>query len=196
MTVAERATLRSVLRASTADIHERLEHIPAFERLLQGQASLADYLAVLRGHLRFYEHAQARLDLGYLQLSALGCSLARKDALHLLEQDLAALGASAHAAPVHAAAPGAPSAAVGWVWVVEGSALGGRVIDRSLGQLLGDGRDGRLFFEPAADMAVRWQNLCAALERYGRHEERRDAVVAGALDAFSCIEQSLLEATR
>jgi len=196
MTVAERATLRQVLRASTADIHQRLEQIPAFERLLQGRASLADYLALLRGYRRFYQLAQAHLDLGYLELAALGSTLARKDVLYLLEQDLAALGAPCEdvvaEAPPHAAA----SAAVGWVWVVEGSALGGKVIDRSLTQLLGKSGEGRRFFTPAADMAVRWQGVCAVLERYGQHDERRDAVMAGALDAFACIEQSLMEATQ
>lgn len=197
MSVAERATLRSVLRASTADVHERLERIPAFERLIEGNASMRDYANVLRGHRQFYRVAQAHLDMGYLQLSALGCVVTRKDALHLIEQDLAAIDASCDdAATVPSPVGDAPAVALGWVWVVEGSALGGKVIDRSLGQLLGNARDGRRFFEPAVDMASRWQGVCAALERHGQHEEHRGAVVSGALAAFSCVEHCLREATR
>jgi heme oxygenase len=74
--------------------------------------------------------------------------------------------------------------AIGCLYTASGSALGGVVIARQIEGLMADGR-GRSFFalEPGARKV--WSEFCAALEHYGRREDRLDMMVEGAQAAFA-----------
>src|SRR5579871_4906468 len=91
MSVLERPSLRSVLRARTDAVHRRLEQIPVMQRLLDGSISLDHYTQLLHAYRRFYSAAAAPLQAGYAQLHAQGFAYAAGDALSLLDADLADL---------------------------------------------------------------------------------------------------------
>ena len=78
----------------------------------------------------------------------------------------------------------------GGLYVVEGSLLGGRILNRKLDSLFGeDNNEGRIFFSwCAAQDARRWTRFCEVLERRGATA----GVVEGIVDAANQIFASML----
>lgn len=185
---------RAHLRARTAQVHARLDRLPVFEPILAGRADWPGYLRLLVAYHGFYTCARRNLHAGYRQLLALGVDAPDRDPVALLAADLLACGATVVPDPGMEPAPATPAQAVGWVWVAEGSALGGRVIDRALDALFGARREGRRFFEPLSDSGLRWRHVCASMEDYGSHRDALESMAQGAQDAFACIERCLIHA--
>lgn len=193
MHVLEVDSVRDVLRARTDAIHRRLEHVGLFEPILAGYATRPMVGQLLQAYHRFHAMARPCLAAGYQALAPFGLKPPPHDPLARLDADLQALGI--HAPLPLSGAPDAPAVrAVGWVWVVEGSALGARIIDHALDRLFGSARAGRSFFAPPDD-GLRWRQVCASMEDYGHHHDAIEHMAAGAQDAFVCIERSLLQAT-
>jgi heme oxygenase len=106
-----------------------------------------------------------------------------------LETDLASLGL---ASPNDAPAAMVPALhceahAIGSVYVLEGSALGGQVISRHLTSTLGitATSGGRYFTGDGALTARRWRDVCTALEHYGSSDVA--TVSEGANRTFSSL---------
>jgi heme oxygenase len=181
--MVSRSPLAERLRAGTRDLHtatEALVGIPGAVR------SRDDYRAVLLSSLDFYTAAREALrDRRWIdRWDDLGIDLGIHDRVPLLEQDLRALG--------NAGRPSAPprldidtfAQALGLLYVVEGSSLGGQVIGRAIvktigavpiGFYVGDGRQ-----HPAP-----WRAVLAALARYERIDSNFDDVLLGATGAFT-----------
>ncbi|QAY76138.1 biliverdin-producing heme oxygenase [Sphingosinicella sp. BN140058] len=163
----------------------RLHAAPAFADIAEGRLPRAGYAALLTALHRFH----------HLLDSA--CALLWADAprspgrIPALEADLRHLG---HA-PVPPSAGWAPptgrAAALGCLYVAQGSTLGGRVIARQLDYLL-PGADGRRFFAGEAADGTTWRALCAHLETEGRRNLA--AMIGGAEAAFTLFEHCLDEA--
>ncbi|MGE0725198.1 MAG: biliverdin-producing heme oxygenase, partial [Alphaproteobacteria bacterium] len=111
-----------------------------------------------------------------------------------LRADLADLGAVPGPAPARSVAPASDGRAVGCLYVVEGSTLGGRLIHRRLAGLL-PGEEGRRYFAGGADDVERWPVFCAALEAFGAGGNRLPDIVLGARQAFATF-RDCLEADR
>lgn len=180
--------VRAALRAATEATHRRLHAIPVLDDLAQGRLTRAGYAALLRRKLGFHATLEARLAQAP-SLAAYGIDLDARRRSHLLEADLAWLGADA-------AAPAAPiprfataAAALGGVYVAEGATLGGRQLARALDAILPAGPDGRRFLlghgERHGEM---WRACCAALERCGATEPARAAMIRGASATFAAFE--------
>ncbi len=177
------------LRHGTAATHARIETIPALARLLAPDLGTADYVAVLRAMHAFLagtEPAVAR------------ALTARPDAAALLDgarpralaEDLAWFGA---AAPPPIDPPALPDteAALGALYVIEGSGLGARVIARHLADRLGvaPGAGASFYGGQTAEAArQRWRRLCALLDTQAA---AAGDPVGGALAAFAALEASL-----
>lgn len=135
----------------------------------------------------FHRHAEARMTPG-LSLVA-GLDMARRSRLTQIDADLAALGQATLGQAVSQQfehlAPLSLGQALGWLYVVEGSSLGGHVILRKLANT-GVDKVGLSFLDPyGAEVGVRWREVMAVLDREvasGRADP--DDVLDGALAAF------------
>ncbi|MER2264981.1 biliverdin-producing heme oxygenase [Methylobacterium oxalidis] len=131
--------LHARLRAETAAAHEALERDLDWEARVATLSGYRDLLARLRGFHAAYEPAIA---------AALGDEpfLAERRRLPALDADLGALGLDAAALGLlpAAAAPrlDGPAAALGALYVLEGSTLGGQVIGRRIETLHGAEAEG------------------------------------------------------
>jgi heme oxygenase (biliverdin-IX-beta and delta-forming) len=149
-------SLLDQLRAATAALHAAVERETRMADLTSpglSRAAYADTLVRLEGYYRPLE-AGLRPHAGRLPLPLV-------DRTARLHRDLDALGV----APRPEAAPvpdlSAPEAALGALYVVEGAALGGRVITRAVGAALGlTAETGLAFFSgEGAGPGPRWRRL-------------------------------------
>ena len=185
--------LLAALRAGTKAAHLRVEAAPSMARLLAPDLSAAAYIAALRA-MRSFHAAIGQRVTPFLQNARLrapdpGVSAA-------LEADLAWFGVKlrpqAGAQPPIKTLPGA----LGALYVLEGSALGGRVIGRAVAASLSvsPGRGGSFYCGLTADRARdRWRSFCADLEREGAAMDPSGlaGAVAGANETFRTLERLL-----
>ncbi len=193
------------LRAETHDAHERIEALPELSCLMSSTLTENDYVRALRGLHAF--HARMHESLPRL-LHGLGQHLAENapvlgletSGLHALDEDLAWFAVGPHRKMRKPPSLTDGYAALGALYVVEGSALGARVIGRAVSASLGvsPGQGGSFFCGASADLArTRWQSFCAMLAAAGpviaaAGEEAGCArVVAGALSCFGALEEAI-----
>jgi heme oxygenase len=176
------------LRRGTSETHARIETVPALARLLAPDLGTADYVTVLRAMHAF---------LAGIEPAVARALAARPDAAALLDgsrpralaEDLAWYGAAAPP-PIDAPALSDTEAALGALYVIEGSGLGARVIARHLADTLGvaPGAGASFYGGQSAEAArLRWRRLCAVLDTPAAPGD----LVAGALAAFEALEASL-----
>ncbi|MBO9560687.1 MAG: biliverdin-producing heme oxygenase [Caulobacter sp.] len=166
------------LRATTRDLHDGLEaRLDVFARV----ADPASRREMVGRFLAFYRPAEAALARTLGDEPDLDFDARRK--VPALERDLETLDAEDRSdAPL--AAPTGRSEALGFLYVLEGSTLGGRVIDRQL-RLRGLSPEGLSFFEGYGEATgARWKAFCAVLERV----DDKTAAARGARSAFAQME--------
>ncbi|MEO3471022.1 biliverdin-producing heme oxygenase [Roseomonas sp. CAU 1739] len=185
---------RDALRHATGAIHERLHRIPALRRLAGGSISRSDYILLLRRLLAFHLVIEDRLARGpALVVHGIDCAERRRSG-QLLD-DLDALGAPAGTLPPLSLGdlpiPTSAGAAIGYLYVSEGSRLGGLALSRCLdGVLPPGGAGGRSFLLGyGAHHGRMWRALCNAIESLGATDEARSAMVAAAMEAFLVFER-------
>ena len=106
--------------------------------------------------------------------------LVERSRLGLLECDIRALGGLPRRSPLAGYDVLTVPRALGALYVLEGSTLGGQVISRAVAPSLGT--DSLAFFTGYGSLtAALWSSFVAALDRY---DGDADAVVAGADDCF------------
>lgn len=186
------APLLADLRTATAEAHARLDAGlplvgPALTREAYGR-TLARMAAV---HLPL-EAAVATVG-GWAEV---GFDPAAHSRAHLLRRDLQVLDLPIPPSPTLPAIRGMGEA-MGVLYVLEGSALGGQVISRHVKRTLGiDPETGGAFFAGhGASTGPMWKAFCAALERFGAaHADGRADAVRAAEETFSLMERWLLPA--
>ena len=170
-------TVRGRLREATAAAHERVD--AAFSRF--DWASRAGYARFLQAQAEALLPLERALDAGGAA-ERLGLGWAERRRGAALLADLAALGAVApDGAPL--APIDAPAAALGTIYVLEGSRLGGSLIKRSVptdfpAAFLAPGPEGG------------WRALLAVLEARLADEGARAEAIAAARDAFARFEHA------
>lgn len=182
-------TARQALRQATDAAHERLHHLPGFDRLAAGSIGRAEYVALLRRLLGFHGAVETAMAAAP-SLLPFGIAIEDRRRAPLLEADLSALGAEPDAAPPPLAPPASAAAAMGWLYVVEGSTLGGRHLARGLDALLGEEVAGRRFLlGHGARHGAMWRACCDAIEQCGAAPGGLAAMIDGANDAFRHFEE-------
>lgn len=171
--------VRDEIRAATRAVHERLHGHPGLAAVADGTISRTDYRALL-GRLLGFHRAIER---------AAGWDDRRSTALR---DDLAALGltpAAIDALPLCALLPDlrAPERRAGALYVVEGSALGGRVLAQALRPLLGEAEAGRRFFTAGGGPGA-WRACLDAMDRIAADAAARRRMIGAAEDTFSAFE--------
>jgi heme oxygenase len=179
--------LRAKLKARTASVHARVEQAFSAPHAGSSDGDYCEYLSKLYGIIKPIERLLCAVN-------ALPVALERRRKTPLLEHDLAIVAplveldtyALCDELPAIAAVP----RALGCLYVVEGSTLGGRVILRGLGDRF---MGARWFLEAYGEETQRmWQELLAALEKRDASEERE--IVEGAADTFCAFERWLVRA--
>ena len=186
--------LLAQLRAGTHEAHERIEAIPGLGVLLTPTLSAGRYIAALKGLYAF--QAGMHKKLPPLVREVTGLNWPDPAVLDALRADLDWYGASLPRAVAGPRSINDSSSALGALYLIEGSGLGGRVIGRAVARSLSvtPGRGGSFFCGRTADDArQRWQAFCTVLAREG---ERLDSagctrVVAGARASFAYLEAML-----
>jgi heme oxygenase len=182
---------RIELQRATAAIHARLHRVPAFLALAAGRLDRDGYIDLLGRLYGFHEPFEAAV----AQAAPPGLPPGRWRRADLLRVDLTALGRSDAAVtglPRHPAPHGhwSPTYAMGCLYVMEGSTLGGRQLAARLKHLLPvSTMDGRMFLLAGADRDhMRWRDFCAVLDECGVDPAPRAEMIAGAMETFRCFE--------
>lgn len=172
---------RTILARATREAHERVERLLA----LGPDASLARYMAYLRTMHSVVARAEAAFDRD-TGLRALDLAPSRKR--DLLERDLAYFRLEPLA--YDEAMPHDLPSLVGWAYVLEGAALGARVLHARLAPRWSLEPDsGGAFLAGQGTAAETWRRFVHALNRARFGEEERKACIAGARQAFAAIEE-------
>jgi heme oxygenase len=181
-------TARAALRAATEAVHLRLHALPDFSALAEGRITLPCYAALLHRKLGFHAALEARLDQAP-SLDGFGIDLAARRRTHLLRADLAWLDAPTEA-PLAPLPPFVDAAAaLGGLYVAEGSTLGGRHLAAALDGLLPAGSDGRRFLLGHGERhGAMWRACCDAIERCGESQAGRAGMIDGATRTFAAFE--------
>lgn len=184
--------VRQRLRHATSTVHEALHRHSDFVSLLEERISLPDYRALLARLHGF----QAPLEHGLRDASPdvlRGLNLQACARTPALRADLRALGMSEpeiDALPVcdRLGSVRSHPELLGRLYVVEGSALGGRLMASRLDGLLGPGRtEGRQFFYGrSAPDPLPWPAFCRLLEA-GEVRSDIDAVIESAGTTFNAL---------
>ncbi len=154
---------RSWLRRATAEIHEALHHLPAFEALLAGTLALGDYRRMLGGLHAYHRDAGAICAAADRALGIEPAGAASAARLARLGRDLDDLGATRPDGAIRAA-HGDDAWNIGYAYVVAGSAIGGQVLHRALDRLLPGDAAGRSFFALGPAERAGWRRFCALLD--------------------------------
>lgn len=193
--------LAAVLRTRTAAAHEAAEVAFDLPARLASRAGYADLLVLLRGFYRPLEAALAGLT-GWDRLTP-PVDLAARRRAALIGADLAALGVvvpapdrtQPHALPVlRSLAQG-----LGCLYVLEGSALGGRIVARQARATLGEDLPVAFFANPEGPhLGTGWKALQAALDAYGlaAGEPSCGAAVLAAQQTFAALGDHLARVPR
>jgi len=175
------------LRLATANLHLRAEELLNISVLMFDRGSYADTLD--RFHGLYFPLEQALRQ--YRRWGALGLNLRERSHVGRLYRDLVALGREP--SPQHASDVGEVTSfehALGALYVMEGSTLGGRIILRHLEESEIDIPTGaRSFFGGhGPDTGVMWRSFVSSLDAFGElHPTSRTAVQQGAQRTFDAV---------
>jgi heme oxygenase len=186
--------LLAQLRAGTRDAHDRIEAIPGQGILLAPELSAGAYIAALKALYAFQAGLHKRLPP--LLRNVAGLNWPEHEVLQALAGDLTWFGIALPRAVAGPRMINDSCTALGALYLLEGSQLGGRIIGKAVAKSLSvsPGRGGSFFCGRTADNARnRWQAFCTVLAREG---ELLDAagcarVVAGAQASFAYLEAKL-----
>lgn len=175
--------LRADLAASTRSAHEALERLMALDRE-HTPGRYPWYLLTMHAVVGAVERQTACDE----RLARLGLTAGRRK-LPWLEADLRDLGLAAHELACVPAIPANVPGRVGWLYVLEGSTLGGRVMLKDAAPRLGvtSGR-GAAFLAGYGDRtAEMWRTFVAALNAIAFDAAQKAACAAAAAQAFEAI---------
>ncbi len=185
--------LSADLKARTRPHHDAAEASPAMQAVMSDNLTRDVYRDHLARLLAFYAPTEAAL----ADVAGLADVLPDLDARLVkagwLREDLAALGHEA-TAPAGQASSLDVGRALGALYVIEGSTLGGRLIARHLERTLGVSADAgaRFYLSYGDERGDRWTALKQALDRFGAdHPGQTDLVVASAAGTFDALRAQM-----
>jgi len=181
----------SKLRASTDIMHKKLESSRLSINLLKKDVSLAEYgtyLSHMHNVIAFCEEQV------FPVIANIFPDIEQRRKLPLIAQDIEVLQqlTTIPQADIYGASidPANIPFAVGYMYVIEGSTLGGRILLNHIKTALGlDEKNGASFFAGYnADTGRLWKAFLDIFSRYSAEDDHAEEVIAGARYAFSSIE--------
>lgn len=183
------------LKLQTAEHHEAIERVvPLMDRSLD-RARYARYLSAMHGVHEPIERALS----GLAGLSRVVPDVEERRKLPLLARDLVALAVERPPPAPPGSLPPLDSLAdaLGVLYVLEGSTLGGRILSRHLASKLGVSPDsgGAYLASYGERLGPMWQRFGACVESFARESNARDAqrVVDAATSTFQLLAVWLKE---
>ncbi len=161
--------------------------MPSFARIAAGEMDRGAYAELLQFLQRYHGAMAGACAAGAARLNLPALAAAHRARLEALRADLSVFGRQPVA--VLASVPNAGDFAVGCLYTVLGSTLGGKLIHRQLEGLLPDGQ-GRTFFKGGTEDGANWQRFCRRLEDVPLNLEQAEA---GACHAFAAFKTMLAE---
>lgn len=174
------------LREATLVDHQRLEtRLDILTRIARPD----DRRALVEGFHALHAEAEAALAPWLRTLPGLEFDARRRTVQ--LARDLVAVGGAPRGGGPDLIVVSGVGEALGRMYVLEGSTLGGRVIRKSVDGR-GEGMRGLSFLDPYGDqVGARWRDFLAVLDGHARTSADRDAMVAGARAGFRHAEERL-----
>jgi heme oxygenase len=187
---SERSDPLQDLRAMTRARHEALEAQPVFAALMSPALTLLDVQRAFQVFQAFYACAEPDL---LPQLAPAGLGGLYRPRLSWLAADLAMLDVPALPAVSLDPMPSSPAALLGVIYAIEGSALGGQVLQRHLRERLGEAGESfalRLsYFQRMAEgIGPHWQAVLNTL----RAELNDASALHAAVDGVEWVFSSLI----
>lgn len=188
-------TIMEQLRKETAEDHDQIEQNDYATAIMNLTLTAAEYQAYLEkfyGFIQPIEQQIAQLD----GVQELGIDMKHRAKTPLLEQDLAFISSNRQQIPICADIPEIASTEqlLGYLYVIEGSTLGGQIITRKL-------RD-HLSLEPGAglsyfnaygqDTRTQWKELSETMNTAVEAGADREVIVDTAKETFRLLNQWLI----
>ena len=178
------------LRTHTATLHSALEQTPISVALLDEHVSTQNYTAYLqkmRAIVAFYESKV------FPALADTLPDLSEREKLPLIDEDLKYLSSHTSDSPVFKNTDESePSTgyALGCMYVMEGSTLGGKVILKHASKVLGivPTQGGSYFAGYGEDTGHYWKTFLQTLQEYSTNHDCDQEILAGAKDTFTSIK--------
>jgi len=184
-------SLRELLKSETAALHDEIEKSSLMRGLMAEEFTRQDYVVYLRRMRDFYAGIEARLS-AVPRIDEDVPDFDRRMKVNALNADLFAMGDQAGAGdwkdPFEISDL---SQALGVMYVLEGSTLGGQLISRKLRERDFISEKNLNFFNHyGADVGVYWKKFVAILENPPRAVEKQRAVEAALRTFRSLMAQS------
>ena len=184
-TDAEQAFLQR-LRSETAPQHQQLEQNPLSAALMRPDVRKDDYAAYLSYMYRVIEYCEQTVFPAIKDIA----DTSGRHKLPALAADLAFLGKTPHSEDfVITPGPLSAAQAMGYMYVIEGSTLGGRVILKHISKTIPvNATAGAAYFHGYEDeTGSRWKNFLQELTDFTVNNRCEEAVITAATHAFTAI---------
>ena len=179
------------LKARTAPVHLRLEGSGISRNLMAENVTLKNYVDYLKGMRDLTFFTECEIFPGTSQViddirDRKKIQWVEEDLHHFGHRDQANTKAYSH---IQLSNLGEK---LGWVYVVEGSTLGGRLILKFLNGKFDDLQEkGARFLDGyGADTGLRWKAFLSQLSTYAVENNQEEEVIGGAVKAFDAIYQN------
>lgn len=190
-------SFRFTLRAATRAEHAALDAHPALSTLMDGTLSHEGYRRLMSFFYAFYDRHDDMLGMACCryEMERHGFVYARRSPI--LATDLSVLGVEATllSNDKHAPLPsiGSPSTLAGYLYVLEGSMLGGGVLLKAAEAMQRQrGESGLGYWQWCHDAgAARWRMTCNVIEQLADSDIARTEIVEAARQAFATFSEWL-----
>ncbi|SEI65618.1 heme oxygenase [Dyadobacter sp. SG02] len=181
------------LRHETAESHQKLEDNPLSKAILTPSVSVKDYQAYLGA---LFGVTIACEDQVFPAISHVIIDLPERYKSRLIIDDLLATGlteAEIDALPVYRFDISSVAEALGIMYVLEGSTLGGKILYRHIHEVLGltPEHGASYFWGYGAQTGNLWKSFISSLTQFVDEYEERDGVIGAAKKTFTIIDNWL-----
>lgn len=181
------------LKAFTAAHHDKIEQNPLTRAVAEGSITETDYKHLLSKFYGFYAACEPPLLRTALWQQA-GFDAAARRKTPLLARDLAFFGINAEELPLCSDLPPLQTDAqrLGFLYVTEGSTLGGQILGRALAKKFGfTAEHGAAYFNGygAENLGRMWKEVQLLLENFHRrHPQTESELLAAARQTFEKLD--------
>lgn len=190
-------TILDKLRRETRPAHKQLEELPLSLAITNSDVTLPDYLL----YLHLMQPVINDVEQHFFPLvNHIVPYLEQRRKLHLIESDLSYSCKNRNIInkyPLSRSTKLTAAFAMGVMYVIEGSTLGGRVILKNINKHLGftDEAGCRYFAGYKAETGSLWKSFLAALNTFAQKHHNEHEIIDGAVFAFNTIYNQLKEKT-
>lgn len=184
------------LRSTSAPSHQHLESLPVSVSIMNPNVTKEQYAHYLALMMDVVRDTETNI---YPMLNSIVPDIDDRRKALQLESDLVFLGYknNGNANPISSNKSITTGFAMGIMYVIEGSSLGGRVILKNINTALGfDEANGAGYFAGyGAVTGSRWKSFLDVLVKYENENDNEDEIIAGANHAFDAIAAHFTQAS-